>query len=126
VNGYYWLRNKYNDIYNRNIGYYCPLQTELAHYFKSLVIDWLNDTTNGNNIMNNMSKYLDIKKSSKDPLRDFIINLAKDVTIMTNSVIELYVLSKINRLPIVVYDDHNNVVYIFDKGLAYDSHINKK
>ena len=37
VNGYYWIRNKYNDFENRNLGYYSPLQTDLSNYFKSIV-----------------------------------------------------------------------------------------
>ena len=126
VNGYYWLRNKYSDIDNRNLGYYNPMQTDLSNYFRSLVIDWLNDSKNSSYVLKNMTSYLDIKKSSKDPIQDFIIKLAKDVPITTNSVIELHVLSKINRIPIVVYDDHSTVVYIFDKGLIYDHMINKK
>ena len=54
-------------------------------------------------------------------IKDFIIKLAKDVPVMTNCVIELHVLSKINRIPIVVYDDQNVPLYIFDKGLVYNS-----
>ena len=46
VNGYYWLKNKYNDVDSRNLGYYSPLQTDLSNYFRSLVIDWLNDSKN--------------------------------------------------------------------------------
>jgi hypothetical protein len=126
VNGYYWQRNRYNDIDNRNLGYYSPLQTDLSNYFRSMVIDWLNDTKNATYVLKNMATYLDIKKASKDPIQDFIIKLAKDVPITTNSVIELHVLSKINRIPIVIHDDHNNIVYIFDKGLVYDHMVNKK
>ena len=46
--------------------------------------------------------------------------MAKDVQIMTNCVIELHILSKVNSLPIVIYDDYTNPIYIFDKGLVYD------
>jgi len=73
-----------------------------------------------------LSNYFEIKKSSKDPIREFIIKLAKDVSIMTNCVIELYVLSKVNRVPIVVYNDQNEPIYIFDKGMVYDQKKNKK
>ena len=32
-----------NDTKTRNLGFYNSIQTDLANYFKSLVIDWLND-----------------------------------------------------------------------------------
>jgi hypothetical protein len=126
VNGYYWLRNKYSDFDNKNLGYYSPLQTDLANYFRSLVIDWLNESKNNKNILKNYPEYLDIRKSSKDSVRDFVLRLAKDVPVMTNCVIELHILSKLNNIPIVIYNDYNNIVYIFDTGLVYDSHITKQ
>lgn len=126
VNGYYWLKNKYNDVDSRNLGYYSPLQTDLSNYFRSLVVDWLNDTKNNRFIRKEMTQYLDIKKSSKNAIKDFIIKLAKDISVITNSVIELHVLSKVNRAPIVVYNDYNTPIYIFDKGLVYDHKTDKK
>ena len=126
VNGYYWLRNKYNDIDGRNLGYYSVLQTDLANYFRSLVIDWLNDPTNSKFVRKEMAQYLEIKKSSKNPVSDFVIKLAKDVPVMTNCVIELHVLSKINRIPIVIYNDQSVPIYIFDKGLVYDHTVDQK
>lgn len=126
VNGYYWLRNKYNDIDVRNLGYYSILQTDLANYFRSLVIDWLNDPSNKKYIKKEMWQYLEIKRSSKDPVADFIIKLATDIPVMTNCVIELHVLSKINRIPIVVYNDQNVPIYIFEKGLVYDGFTTSK
>ena len=126
VNGYYWLQNKYNDTNRRNLGYYSLLQTELTNYFRSLIIDWLNDSTNAKTTIKDVSDYLEIKKKSNDPVQDFIIKLAKDVSIMTNCVVELYVLSKINRVPIVVYNDQIEPIYIFDKGFVFDHNKTKK
>jgi hypothetical protein len=126
VNGYYWLRNKYNDVEGRNLGYYSVLQTDLSNYFRSLVIDWLNDATNSKYVKKELSQYLEIKKTSKNSVSEFIIKLAKDVPVMTNCVIELHVLSKINRIPIVIYNDQNIPVYIFEKGVVYDRTIDSK
>lgn len=126
VNGYYWIKNKYNDVDRRNLGYYSQLQTELANYFRSLVIDWLNDKTNSNNIIKELPEYFEIKKLSKDPVGEFIIKLSKDVPVMTNCIIELYVLSKVNKIPIVIYNDQNEPIYIFDKGIVYDNNKSKK
>jgi len=116
VNAYYWLKNKYNNIDDRNLGYYNPMQTELANYFRSLVIDWLNETANRKNI----TKYIHSKKSSDEAVHEFILKLAKDDVILSDCVVELYVLSIINQIPIVVYND-NKVLYIFDNGLVYKS-----
>lgn len=125
VNGYYWLRSKYNDNDTRNLGYYSPTQTDLSNYFKSLIIDWLNDTKNAESIKNNMSRYLEIKKNADDTIKDFIIKISKDIPITTNAIIELHVLSKINEMPIVVYNEYNMVCYIFNKGLVYDYNVDK-
>jgi hypothetical protein len=35
-------------------------------------------------------------------------------------------LSKLNKIPIIVYDDNANVIYIFDNTLQYDAHVDKE
>jgi len=119
VNGYYWLKNKYSDVENRNLGYYSILQTNLANYFRSLIIDWINDLANAKKITIDLEKYLEIKKTSKDVIKDFVIKLAKDIEIYTNCIVELHVLSIINKIPIIIYNDYNNIEYVFDNGLVY-------
>jgi hypothetical protein len=126
VNGYYWIKNKYNDIDNRNLGYYNPLQTDLSNYFRSLVIDWLNDSKNKKIIDTHLLQYMDVKKNVKNEIQEFILKLAKEIIILTNCIVELFVLSKINQIPIVVYNEDNKVIYIFDKGITYNSNIDKK
>lgn len=125
VNCYYWLRKKYNDIEGRNIGYYSPTQTDLANYYRSMVIDWLNDTQHEKIIKKHLINFMDVKKNEKNPTKAFILKLAKDINILTSGVVELFVLSKINKIPIVVYNDINNPVYIFVKGLVYNSFVDK-
>jgi hypothetical protein len=120
VNGYYWIQNKYNDNESKNLGYYSPLQSDLANYFRSLVIEWLQHTKNKETIKNELFKYMQIKKSSKNPIDEFIIKIAQDIPTLTNCIVELFVLSKINLIPIVIYDDDNNVKYIFDEGIKYN------
>ena len=44
---------------------------------------------------------------------------------LINEFVELYILSRINRIPIVIYDQDDEVVYIFVKGLVYNKHKNK-
>ncbi len=119
-NAYYWIKNQYFDAENRNIGYYSSLQTDLASYFKSIVIDWLNDPKNYKLINQELIDYIDSRKNSKYIISDFVIRLGNDVYTSTNCIVELYILNKIQKIPIVVYNDDNQIMYIFDDGIIYN------
>ncbi|AYV84232.1 MAG: early transcription factor VETF large subunit [Hyperionvirus sp.] len=125
VNGYYWLKHPYYNIESRNLGFYSPTQTELSNYFRSLVIDWLQDKKYKKLIETELIQYMDHKRSSKDPINDFIIKIGTDVNTLTNCIIELYALNKIQHIPILVYDENNVVIYILDNGLKYHFRDNK-
>ena len=124
-NAYYWIKYPYYDLDLRNLGYYGLLQTDLASYFRSVVIDWLNDSNNYKIIQEQIGKYIDIKKSAREAINEFIIRLGDDVNAVTNCVVELFVLNKIQKIPIIVYNDDNDIIYIFDDGLIYEHKINK-
>ena len=122
VNGFYWLRHPYYDVDSRNLGYYSPLQTDLSNYFRSLIIDWLQDKKNKNIITEDLLKYIDHKKSINNVtsiIEDFLIKLGTDVMTLTNCIVELYILNSIQRIPIIVYNENHDVIYIFDNGLKY-------
>jgi len=121
VNGYYWVNHKLSDNVSRNLGYYNSVQTDLANYFRSLIIDWLSDKKNKTEIMDNLVENMDIRRSSKTPINEFIIKLVKDVHVTTNCFVELYVFSKINPdIPIIVVDEENKPVYIFNNGIVHN------
>ena len=61
VNGYYWNQNKYNDPEVKNLGYYSPLQTEMANYFRGQIIEWLLNKKNDSKIKD-LTKYMNLKK----------------------------------------------------------------
>lgn len=126
TNGYYWNKNKYSDIQIRNLGYYHPIQTDLAIYFKSAVVDWLLKPTNLKYIKPNVEKYFNTKKNIEDAVEIFILKLTKDIANNTNCVFELFVINQINEIPIVVYDEYQSLVYIFDQGLIFDANSNDK
>ena len=126
VNGYYWIQNKLSDIQNKNLGYYSSLQTNLAIYFKSHIIDWLSNSKNQKSILSDISDYIPSTKKSKNIINDFIIKLSKETNLISDCVVELYILSQINRISIVIYDQDDDIVYIFDKGLIYDKHKDKE
>lgn len=123
VNGYYWIKNKYNDPEVKNLGYYSPLQTELSNYFRGSVIEWLKNKKNQSKIKE-IEKYININK--KNTIDDYIIKLGSSTSFVTNCIIEFIILSHINTYPIIVYNELNIPLYIFDKGLQYDSRINKE
>ncbi len=125
VNCYYWLKNNFYDDQTRNLGYYHPVQTDFANYFKSLIIDWLQEPSNLKEIEDNLYKYMEIKKKSKDYINDFIVKLGNDMTILTNCITELYILNKIEQIPILVYDDDDILIYVFNNGIKYNYYENK-
>ena len=125
VNSYYWLKNSLADVTNKNLGYCSPLQTKLAIYFKSNVIDWLSNIKNKKTIGSNIIKFFYEKKNSKNIVNDFIITLSKDINIISNCIIELYVLNQLNDIPIIIYNQNDDIIYIFDKKIIFNFHADK-
>lgn len=125
VNSIYWIRHPYDDISSRNIGYYNPIQTDLANYFKSLVIDWLLDKKRREEIKRSVLPYIVTSKKSHK-VNDFVLRMGTEVVTFTNGLVELYVLSRIHKIPIVIYNDNNKIIYIFDNGMEYHHEKNGK
>ncbi len=123
VNGYYWLKNKYNDPEVKNLGYYSPLQTELSNYFRGVIIEWLKTTKNAKKV-EELTQYMHLKKS-KD-INDYIIKIGSSTNYVSNYMVELNILSHINNIPIIIFDEINIPIYVFDKGLVYDRTKNKE
>ncbi|XWV24865.1 putative early transcription factor [Tupanvirus deep ocean] len=116
ANAYYWLVHPYNDPVVRNLGYYSALQTNLANIYKSQVIDWLMSPENNDEIIN-LLPYI---KSGR--VIEFTTKLSMDVQTLTNCIVELYILSKINETIIYVNDENYSIIYAFhpNNGLVYD------
>ncbi len=117
-NGYFWDKLKYYDLESRNLGYYSTLQTNLANYFRSVIIDWLVDKKN-NRYIEDLEPYFDLPKE-KDIVKEFILKMTRDITTNTNGVVEYYILNRIYNIPIILYDDNNSIIYIIDNGILYD------
>lgn len=127
ANSYNWLMNPITDMSIRNLKYYSKMQTDYASFFRSLIIDWLFDKTNEPEIFSKLFKYL--HKSSTASKRglvlDYINAFTREVTTNTNCVIELYIMNKIFGVAIIVYNDQNDIIYVFDNGVAYDKYYSK-
>ena len=118
-NGYYWIKNEYSNIDFKNLGYYSEMQTSLANIFKGKVVEWLQASNNKSYTYEKLIKYIDIS-NTKDPVHSFILHISKDLLINTTCIIELSILSMINRdIPIIVSTE-NKIKYIFDNGLQYN------
>jgi hypothetical protein len=132
ANSYFWLKNSLMDITHRNLGYYNPLQTDLANYFKSNIIDWIMNRKNQQLLMSDLKPYIGL--SSESFINDFKKYLAKSSEVMKVYIIELYILSKINKYTIVLHDNYDNIIGVFEDGIKflkdknqdYDKTIDKK
>ena len=128
INGYFWIKQQYYDLETRNIGYYNELQTHLANYIRSLIIDYVIDKNYREKIGDLLQKYYDANK--KSDTGDFVNKISRDIVTSTNCIIELYILSNIYNIVIYVYDNNVDIIYIFDKDIVFnhkeDSIDNKK
>jgi hypothetical protein len=112
-NEYYWLINPLYDTQYRNIGYFSLIQTNLAYYFKALIIDWL---INNSSEIKNDSFFKQYKFDDLLILKYFIKKYRKSI-INTIGLIEFYILSKINiEYPIILYNQYNDIINIFHNG----------
>jgi hypothetical protein len=125
-NCYYWIKNKYSDSNIRNLGFYNPIQTDLSINFKSSVISWMINPININLLTPNIKKHIPSKKLIGEYLENFAIKLINEINDNTSSLVELFILNKMNEIPIVIYDEYQTIIYIFDNDLIYDTNNNGK
>lgn len=125
VNSYYWLNNNLYDTSSRNLGYYSNLQSQITNLFKAYLIDYILNNTFNKELSDDLSKHIDLEQTSNFFLS--AINRFKKNTNNTDGVIELIVLSYMFNYPIIVYDNFDNVKYIFSNGpvKVNDKTINK-
>jgi hypothetical protein len=111
-----------NNIH-RNLGYYNPLQTDLANYFKSKVIDWILNKKNQNELLDELVPIININKEVIiDEIKQYF---AKSDGILKAYIIDLYILSKINNITIILYDMFENIIAILNNGIKYIINNNK-
>jgi len=69
---------------------------------------------------------MNVKRNTKNIINQYVIKLANDVNTLSNCIVELYIFNFIQKIPIVVYNDDNIIIYIFDNGLIYHYKRDKK
>ena len=116
VNSFYWLKNELYEIEFRNLGYLNEIQTKLTNYFKGLLINWLIDIHNKNDIMTNLKEYFNIM--NYEDIMNYVYNISNTERNISNNIPILYILNKIIKIPIIVYDNTFNIIYIYDNKMV--------
>ena len=122
ANSYYWLKHKYYDIKNRNLGFVSITQINIANYIKGEVIKWLLNKNNMNDvfyILNYDKKNTFTIDKLDYAIQQYILLIHNPIEI-TNGIVELYILNKLfNIYKIYVYNDEQ-IMYVFDNNIVYD------
>ncbi len=123
TNSYYWNRfsNYSKDI--RNLGYYSELQTNISKYIKSMIIEWLYEPNNINMIRKDLTRWNSNLNDDKY-YDNMVFNIGTQLTQVSDCVVELYVVNKIQKIPIIVYNQSYEVIYIFDEGMKKNKKTN--
>ena len=120
TNCYFWINNPLMNSMHRNLGYYNPLQTDLANFFKSKVIDWIFNKKNQLILLEELAPIIHV---SLDTIIDEIKQyLSISNNILKAYVIDIYILSMLNDTMIVLYDIFENIFAVFKKGIKYLIH----
>ena len=117
VNSYFWQQNKMIDTIHRNLGYYNPLQTDLANFFKSKVIDWIINKKNQDTLINDLGKITGINTSTL--INDLKRYFARSDEILKSYIFDIYILSKVSKSTIILYNNFDNIIGIFNNGIQY-------
>ena len=112
VNCFYWINNPLYDDDSRNLGYTSDLQSAMTNLLKANIIDFILNNKNNQEINKFLIKYF----KDDENFFDSTINKFRKSSYNTDGKVELYILSHLTDLPIVVYDNFSNVKYIFLQG----------
>jgi hypothetical protein len=121
TNSFYWHENNMLDNDVRNLGYYSNLQTDINNYIKSLLIDYLRNESNRSEIIEYFSSLnIDIKKD----IYDYKDKIIKNMDIYDEFIVELYIINKLLNIPIIIYNDYENIIALYDDGIKFHKKYN--
>ena len=112
VNCFYWINNPLYDNESRNLGYTSYIQILITNLFKAYIIDFIQNNKNNHDI----NKYLINYFKDNENFFESTINKFRKSSVNTDGKVELFILSHLIDLPIVVYDNFSNIKYIFLQG----------
>ena len=114
VNGLYWLKQKFYPYETRNLGYSSTIQIELVNQLRGIIVDWISDTKNEDQL-----KAILVKQKRKGTATTIISEITENTPTLHTAIIELYTLSKVSDIPIrVVTGDDNKPRYKFKDGFT--------
>ena len=114
ANSYYWSKNPLYDTESRNLGYINELQTTLTFLFKAYIIDFVQNSLLKNDVK--INQYLEKYFKNENNFFESTLNKFRKTSFNTDGKVELFILSHIIDIPIIVYDNYSNVKYIFLQG----------
>jgi len=112
VNSLYWINNKLYDKESRNLGYVSELQTQITYLLKAQIIDYIMKNKDNSKLMKDLKDFF---KNERD-FFESSINKFRKTNINTTGEVELTILSYVFDYPILVYNNYNQLINIFDKG----------
>ena len=112
VNCFYWINNALYDDDSRNLGYISDLQTSITYLFKANIIDFIQNNKGNKDFSDYFQKYF----KEEENFFESAINKFRKSSFNTDGKIELFILSHLIDIPIVVYDNFSNVKFIFLQG----------
>ena len=118
ANCLYWINNKLYDIDSRNLGFVSDLQTQITYLLKAKIIDFIQSNKDNDKISKDIREYF----KEKEDFFESAINKFRKTTVNTNGFFELLILSYIfPKYPIVVFNNFQDVIYIFNNGSKNNS-----
>ena len=114
INAFFWINNPLYDIESRNLGYINELQTKLTYLFKAKIIDFIqtNLFRGDTQIKSFLEKYF----KNQHNFFESTLNKFRKTSLNTDGIVELFILSHLIDIPIVIYDNFSNIKYIFLQG----------
>jgi hypothetical protein len=114
VNCYYWINNPLYDIYSRNLGHMSTIQSMLTNQLKAKIIDFIFKIKIEQT--EKFNKYL-IKYYNNDETKfNDSLNKFRKNSYNTNGKLELYILSLIIPIRIVVLNNYSTVIGLYLQG----------
>jgi hypothetical protein len=126
VNSFYWISNPLYNSNIRNLGYINELQTMITYLLKANIIDYIQRILEGEDSITDREFIYKYFKYD-DNFFESALNKFKKSIYNSDGIIELYVLSQLIHIPIVVYNEDYKIKYILLQGyVEIDKDVIKK
>lgn len=122
VNGFFWIKHNMYTNDNRNLGFYSDYQNDLINLFRSLIIDWINNPLNldiidelGDETKKILGDTIFVNNTpNKIKINKYIVSLMDSNIEQNYALLELFILNKIHKIPIVIIINGNPTWYFND------------